>query len=72
MADERDLDPQETREWVDALDSVLETETCFRRFTLEGSVSASAADHVEGPGLWRLWTADEHDGFTVQVLERHT
>ena len=26
MGDERDLDPQETREWVDALDSVLENE----------------------------------------------
>ena len=26
MSDERDVDPQETREWVDALDSVLENE----------------------------------------------
>ncbi|MBW2270785.1 MAG: pyruvate dehydrogenase (acetyl-transferring), homodimeric type [Deltaproteobacteria bacterium] len=26
MADEREQDPQETREWIDALDSVLETE----------------------------------------------
>jgi pyruvate dehydrogenase E1 component len=26
MADERDVDPQETREWLDALDSVLEKE----------------------------------------------
>ncbi len=26
MADERDIDPQETREWIDALDSVFENE----------------------------------------------
>jgi 16S rRNA (cytosine967-C5)-methyltransferase len=25
---------------------------------------------VEGPGLWRILPADDHDGFTVQVLER--
>ncbi len=28
------------------------------------------SDHVHGPGLWRLLPAGDHDGFTVQVLER--
>lgn len=63
------LEPEENEAVVD---SVLETERGFRRFALEDSVSATVADCVEGPGLWRLWTADEHDGFTVQVLERHS
>ena len=32
--------------------------------------AASLTGFVERAGLWRLWTAGDHDGFTVQVFGR--
>ena len=34
------------------------------------SLASDSAGRVEGPGLWRLWTEADHDGFTVQVARR--
>ena len=36
---------------------------------LEG-LAMPVAEHVEAPGRWRALTADDHDGFTVQVFRR--
>lgn len=37
---------------------------------LDGVLEAPAADHVRGPGLWRLLPAERNDGFTVHVMRR--
>jgi hypothetical protein len=42
----------------------------LRPVPLSGSLAAPLDRGVAGPGLWRLLTADGHDGFTVSVLER--
>ena len=42
----------------------------FAPVDLNDQLPASLRAHVAGPGLWRVLTADDHDGFTVQVLRR--
>ena len=42
----------------------------FRPRELGGQLARPLAPHVAGPGLWRMLPADDHDGFTVHVLER--
>ncbi len=42
----------------------------FRRRDLGADLGRPAADHIAGPGLWRLFPDAGHDGFTVQVLQR--
>ena len=37
---------------------------------LEENLEPALAAHVAGPGLWRLRTADDHDGFTAHVLRK--
>ncbi len=48
----------------------LESRPGFRRRDIAGDLRRPAVEHVAGPGVWRLLPADDHDGFTVQVLER--
>lgn len=48
----------------------LESRPGFRRRDLAGDLRRPAVEHVAGPGVWRVLPADDHDGFTVQVLER--
>ena len=48
----------------------LESRTDFRLRDLLADLRPPAEEHVAGPGLWRLLPAADHDGFTVQVLER--
>ncbi len=48
----------------------LESRTDFRRRDLLADLRPPADEHVAGRGLWRLLPAADHDGFTVQVLER--
>ena len=48
----------------------LESRTDFRRRDLAGDLRRPELEHVGGLGVWRLLPADDHDGFTVQVLER--
>ena len=48
----------------------LESRTDFRRRDLAGDLRRPELEHVAGFGVWRLLPADDHDGFTVQVLER--
>ena len=61
------IEPEENEAVVAAL---LESGAAFSRRDLAGELRRPAAEHVVGPGLWRLLPADDHDGFTVQVLER--
>ena len=48
----------------------LESRSGFSRRDLANDLRRPAVEHVAGPGVWRLLPADDHDGFTVQVLER--
>ena len=52
------------------VDSLLEREREFERVALDGLLPEPLVRHIEGKGLWRLWTSDDHDGSTVQVLRR--
>jgi 16S rRNA (cytosine967-C5)-methyltransferase len=42
----------------------------FAPVALDHELGEQARRWIEGPGLWRLPTGDEHDGFTVQALRR--
>jgi 16S rRNA (cytosine967-C5)-methyltransferase len=42
----------------------------FAAVDLVEHLASDAAGRVEGPGLWRLWTGADHDGFTVQVARK--
>lgn len=44
----------------------------FRPLPLEEHLQEPLRAFIAGPGLWRALTADDHDGFTVQVLQRHS
>lgn len=48
----------------------LESRPDFRRRDLLVDLRPPAEEHVAERGLWRLLPAADHDGFTVQVLER--
>jgi len=48
----------------------LERHADFQPLELAGFVPASASRHVVGPGLWRVWTDGDHDGFTTSVMVR--
>ena len=61
------IEPEENEAVAAAL---LESRTDFRRRDLRVDLRPPAEEHVAGPGLWRLLPAADHDGFTVQVLER--
>ena len=61
------IEPEENEAVVGTF---LESRSDFRRRDLGADLRRPAVDHVVGPGLWRLLPAGDHDGFTVQVLER--
>ncbi len=42
----------------------------FEPVDLQPLLAALAERAVAGPGLWRVFPADDHDGFTVHVLRR--
>jgi len=42
----------------------------FEPLELKGRIPELWKDFVRGPGLWRIFPAGYHDGFTVQVLRR--
>ena len=62
------VEPEENEALVAAF---LESRSDFRRRDLLADRPGLAAKHVAGPGLWRLLPAADHDGFTVQALERN-
>ncbi|HVR30333.1 MAG TPA: transcription antitermination factor NusB [Thermoanaerobaculia bacterium] len=42
----------------------------FEPLDLERSLDGKTAQHITGPGLWRVWTDGDHDGFTAAVMVR--
>jgi 16S rRNA (cytosine967-C5)-methyltransferase len=42
----------------------------FQPAPLDRLLGGATAQRVVAPGLWRAWTADDHDGFTTSVLIR--
>ncbi len=60
----------EEEENEDVVTSLLAERSDFGRCELDGCVIHSLAAHVVGPGFLRIWTADDHDGFSVSVLRR--
>jgi 16S rRNA (cytosine967-C5)-methyltransferase len=42
----------------------------FRTLSLDRICGGAAAQHVVAPGLWRVWTEGDHDGFTTAVMVR--
>lgn len=48
----------------------LDEHPSFRPLPLEAHLRAPIDRHIAGPGCFRLLPADDHDGFTVHVLER--
>ena len=51
-------------------DRFVERHREFRRLQLEERLEPPLDEHVQGPGLWRILTGGDHDGFTVQVFRR--
>ena len=62
------LEPEENEEVVRAF---LARNDGYEPVDLDGRVPSSCADGIRGPGLWRVLTTPEHDGFTVHVLRRY-
>lgn len=48
----------------------LERHGDFAPMGLAGSLPPPVNRGVQGPGFWRVLTAEDHDGFTVHVLQR--
>jgi 16S rRNA (cytosine967-C5)-methyltransferase len=42
----------------------------FHPAPLDRSAGGATAQHVVAPGLWRVWTEGDHDGFTTAVMVR--
>ena len=59
---------------VEENEKVIESFTAqapdFEPLALEEVLDFSPAQHVIGPGAWRLVTGGDHDGFTAHVLRR--
>lgn len=61
------LEPEENEHAVAAF---LAAVPGFEPLDLRAAAPAPLGQYVVGPGLWRLPTGGEHDGFTVQVMRR--
>ncbi len=61
------IEPEENE---DVVADFLGSRSDFSRRDLGTDLRRPAADHVEAPGLWRMFPAEGHDGFTVQALRR--
>jgi 16S rRNA C967 or C1407 C5-methylase (RsmB/RsmF family) len=51
-------------------DRFLERHSDFSRMNLAEQLTSPLAKFEQGPGLWRILTGGDHDGFTVQVFCR--
>ena len=51
-------------------DRFLERHSDFSRMNLAERLTSPLAKFEQGPGLWRILTGGDHDGFTVQVFCR--
>lgn len=60
----------EREENEDVVERFLAQQPEFRLLPLEGRVPAALAGGIVGPGLWRIFPAGDHDGFTAHVMIR--
>jgi 16S rRNA (cytosine967-C5)-methyltransferase len=63
------LEPEENEQVIERL---LAARSELGPVDLAGALPAPADRGIAGPGLWRLLTGDDHDGFTVSVLRRRS
>ncbi len=61
------LEPEENE---DIVVQFLDRRKDYSPFMLEDTLEFPLDRFVCGPGMWRIFPEDEHDGFTVHVLER--
>ncbi len=59
---------QEENEGV--IERFLDQQPEFEASALDSRLPPPLAEHIAGPGLWRVLPAGDHDGFTVHVLQR--
>jgi 16S rRNA (cytosine967-C5)-methyltransferase len=52
------------------MERLLSMHDDFHPAPLERCLGGATAQHVVAPGLWRVWTGDDHDGFTTAVMVR--
>ncbi len=52
------------------IERFLDHQPEFEPLALDKALSRQFAEHVNGPGLWQVLPAGDHDGFTVQVVRR--
>lgn len=60
----------ETEENEDQIERFLAAHPGFEPMDLEPRIPGPWRDFVRGPGLWRMYPAGSHDGFTVHALRR--
>jgi 16S rRNA (cytosine967-C5)-methyltransferase len=60
----------EREENEDVMARFLATHPELSPLPLDGMLESPVAAGVTGPGMWRLLTGADHDGFTVQVLAK--
>lgn len=60
----------EREENEDLVERFLDDHGDFEPLELRGRIPGHLEDFIRGPGLWRVFPAGYHDGFTVQVLRR--
>lgn len=61
------LEPEENE---GVAERFLRERPAFSPRDFRAEIDPSLADSILSPGLWRLPTGDDHDGFTVQVFAR--
>ncbi len=60
----------ESEENEEVISRFLAARPDFAPLDLGGKLPPQIASGIQAPGFWRLVTADEHDGFSVHVLEK--
>ena len=61
------LEPEENEQ---VMERFLGDHADFSPLPLEGRLAGPADPWIAAPGLWRLPTGGDHDGFSVAVLQR--
>jgi 16S rRNA C967 or C1407 C5-methylase (RsmB/RsmF family) len=60
----------EEEENEDVATRFLAARSEFKALDLESRLAAAQRQFVVGPGCWRVLTAGDHDGFSVNVFEK--
>jgi 16S rRNA (cytosine967-C5)-methyltransferase len=60
----------EAEENESVMERFLSRHRDFRPLAIDGALGGAAARNVFAPGMWRVWTEGDHDGFTTTVMAR--